>query len=313
VIEEVPTPVPGPGQIRIDIHAAGINPNDLLKLRGEHHEKPQPPFSPGSEVAGIVGAIGPGVTQFTVGDRVMATTPGAIGGMAEAIVLPADLAVRITGNMDFTVACGWLSSTVTAYDAVVFSGRPHPGETVLVLGAGGGVGLPAIEIAKALGCRVIAVAGSDEKLALARAAGADELIHHTRSAIRDEALRLTQGRGVDVIIDPVGGDAFRQAFRCLAWQGRLVVTGFTSRDIPEIRTILLLLKGVNLCGSNLSQTARHDPVKYHAACTQLFRWYDEGKVRSHVVATYPLKQVAEAMHRISGRDHTGKVAIRIRD
>lgn len=297
------------GQIRILVRAVGLNLNDLLALEGKHHLRPELPFAPGGEVSGIVTEIGNDVTQFQVGQRVMAMTEGGIGGLAEEVVVDAWAAVPFPASMDFVTAAAFLSSYFTAYDAVICAGHAEPGETVLVLGAAGGVGAAAIDIAKALGCRVLAVARSAEKCA--RAAKADAMIDASMGSYSDEILRLTGGKGVNVVIDPVGGEAFREALRCTAYDGRIVVAGFASGDIPQLRSIQLLLRGISLSGCNLSLRAQRTPERFQRAGEQLFQWYEAGMIHPMAVTAYPFDRATEALARISARDRVGKIVVKL--
>jgi NADPH2:quinone reductase len=311
VIEEIPERDPGPDEIRIAVHAAGVNPNDALKISGAHHDRPQPPFCPGSQVAGVVTATGVDVKSFRPGDRVMAILPRLLGGWAEHAVTSAHLAVALPPSVDFTVGSGFFASYVTAYDALVHAAEVRARDTVLVTGAGGNVGYAAVEIATLLGARVIAVAGHPETQALARAAGAQHVIDHHAGTLREEVLSLTAGRGVDVVIEVVGGDLLRQALRCIAWRGRFTVTGFISGDVPEIRAILMLLKCFDIRGANLSQTAAHDPAAVVAACKQLFAWYSAGKLRVPAARGFAFDDFAAALRHCLERRTAGKVFLSV--
>lgn len=313
VMEDVaPRPL-APDEIRVEVHAAAVNINESLKLQGRHHEKPAVPYTPGGDLAGVVMELGADVTRFAIGDRIVGGAKTTIGAWAEQAVALEELSVRIPDAMSFDVAAGFLSGYATAYDAVIHTARIAAGETVLVTGAAGGVGLAAIEICKILGATVIAVAGGDAKIALCRSRGADALIDHARQSLREEVARITAGKGVDAVIEVCGGDMLRESLRCLAWRGRLVVTGSTSFDNPDMKGLYLLLKGIEMRGANLSLTIRHDLPAYHAACRQLFAWLEAGQLRPHVSASFRFSDYVEAIRFVLRRTHTGKVVIRIRD
>lgn len=241
VLEEVASPVPKKNEILLDVHAAGVNFPDTLIIEGKYQFKPPFPFSPGGEAAGVVSAVGEKIGHLKPGDRVMALT--GWGSFAEQVAVPGYNVLPIPAAMDFNTAAAFSMTYGTSMHALKQRGNLQPGETLLVLGASGGVGLAAVEIGKAMGARVIAAASSAEKLAVAKAAGADELINYSETSLKDEIKRLTDGNGADVIYDPVGGDLFDQAIRSIAWNGRLLVVGFASGRIPELPVNLALLKG----------------------------------------------------------------------
>ncbi|HEV7999454.1 MAG TPA: NADPH:quinone oxidoreductase family protein, partial [Planctomycetaceae bacterium] len=230
-LEEVPDPQPGDGQILIDVYAAGLNFPDVLQIAGKYQFQPPFPFTPGAEVAGVVTAVGANVTSVKPGDRVMGM-PG-IGGMAERVVVTTDSINPMPEGMDFATASGFELAYGTSYHALKQRGQLKAGETLLVLGASGGVGLAAVEIGKAFGARVIAAAGSDEKLQVAKSHGADVLLNYSQASLKDKMKELTGGKGADVIFDPVGGDLFDQATRSINWNGRLLIVGFASGTIPK--------------------------------------------------------------------------------
>lgn len=312
VIENIPSPAPGPGQVRIAVHAAAVNLNDLLKLQGKHHEQRAVPFSPGSGIAGTVEALGAGVSGLAPGQRVLATMEHAAGGFAEEAVTAAALVTPMPPSMSFEVGCGFTGGVVTAAEAVLSVGETKPGDVVLVTGAGGGVGSAAVAMAKAAGATVIAVAGSSQRLDIARQAGADHLINHRTQDLREAVMRTTASRGANVVIEVVGGQMMRDALRCIAWRGRFVVTGFASFDVPEIRTILVLLKGFDLRGANLLLTAQKDPPAYRAICEQSVRWYSEGKIPVSIAATFALEDAAKALRFVEQGEHAGKVVLKVR-
>jgi NADPH2:quinone reductase len=245
-IEEHPDPVPGDGEVLVDIKAAGINFPDVLLIGGNYQVKIPPPFVPGNEAAGIVEAVGASVKRFKAGDRVIITPPA--GGFAEKCVLAEKLCLPLPGSMSFEQGAGFTITYATSYHAFRQSTAVRPGETVLVLGAAGGVGITAVEIASALGAKVIAAASSEEKLQFAREAGADQTINYSQTSLRDAVKELTDGRGVDVVYDPVGGELAQMALRSLAWQGRYLVIGFACGDIPEFPANIALLKEASIIG-----------------------------------------------------------------
>lgn len=303
---EVPTV--GPGRIRIAVQAAGVNPNDVLAIEGGHHNRPDPPFVPGGEVSGVVAELGEGVDQFVVGERVIAMTPSGFGGLAEEAIVPVWSAISVPSSIDPMTAAGLLSSYFTAYNAVRIAGRGDAGDTALVLGATGGVGFAAVEIASALGCRVLATAGSAEKAAAIRRA--DAVIDLSRERLKDAVMRLTDGRGVDLVVDPVGGEAFRETCSCTAYEGRVAVVGFASGAIPQLRTIHLLLRGISLIGCNLGLCAEFSPERFRRAGEQLYRWHEAGLICPPSPAVYSPDEAVAAFARVTDRSRPGKVVIK---
>ncbi|MBG6119959.1 MULTISPECIES: NADPH:quinone oxidoreductase family protein [unclassified Sphingobium] len=308
-LKAVEVDVPKAGQVRIAVHAAGVNLNDALKVEGRHHEKPQPPFAPGSGIAGIILDVGEGVQGLAAGDRVVASMDGAIGGFATEAVTSAGTVARIPDTFDFATACGFSASYASAYEAVASVGKVAAGETVVVTGAAGGLGVPAIEIARARGARVIAIVSTPEKAQAARQAGADEVIDRVQEDVRARMLALTGGRGADVVIELVGGDALRLALRYIAFGGRIVITGFTSGDVPEIRAILMLLKGFELRGSNLSLASRKIPGHYAATCAALFELMAQGHIKPRAPTCYPLEKAVDAIRELQAGNVIGKIAL----
>jgi NADPH2:quinone reductase len=306
VFEEVPDPMPGPAQIVIDIHAAGVNFPDGLTVRGEYQFKPARPFTPGNEVAGVVSALGAGVTGFTLGERVVAAC--SLGGFAQKVAVDASAALPIPEGMDFATASGFMLVYGTSLHALTARGRLRAGETVLVLGAAGGVGLAAVEIAAALGARVIAAASSDEKLALAKAHGASIGINYATTDLKAELKRLVP-EGVDVAYDPVGGALTEAAVRGLAWRGRLLVVGFAAGDIPKLPLNLLLLREAEAIGVFWGSFVQRYPAEHARNVAQLFEWYGEGKLRPHIGARFPLSQTRDALALVMGRGALGKIVI----
>ncbi|WP_122553260.1 NADPH:quinone oxidoreductase family protein [Pseudomonas viridiflava] len=309
VLEDIPAPDVKKNEILLDIHAAGVNFPDTLIIEGKYQFKPPFPFSPGSEAAGVISVVGENVTHLKPGDRVMALT--GWGSFAEQVAVPNYNVLPIPESMDFTIAAAFSMTYGTSMHALKQRANLQPGETLLVLGASGGVGLAAVEIGKALGARVIAAASSAEKLEVAKNAGADELINYTDTSLKDEIKRLTNGNGADVIYDPVGGDLFDQAIRAIAWNGRLLVVGFASGRIPELPVNLALLKGASVVGVFWGSFAQRQPQDNAANFKQLFAWFEEGKLKPLVSQVYPLERAGEAIDALGGRRAVGKVVVSI--
>ncbi|QGW79842.1 zinc-binding dehydrogenase [Pseudomonas alkylphenolica] len=310
VLEEVASPVPKKNEILLDVHAAGVNFPDTLIIEGKYQFQPPLPFSPGGEAAGIISAVGEKVTDLKVGDRVMALT--GWGSFAEQVAVPGYNVLPIPEQMDFTHAAAFGMTYGTSMHALQQRGQLKAGETLLVLGASGGVGLAAVEIGKAMGARVIAAASSAEKLAVAKAVGADELINYSEHSLKDEIKRLTAGNGVDVIYDPVGGDLFDQAVRGLAWNGRLLVVGFASGRIPQLPVNLALLKGAAVLGVFWGAFAQRQPADNAANFKQLFAWFAEGKLKPLVSQTFPLAEAGAAIDLLGQRKALGKLVVTLR-
>ncbi|KIH80974.1 NADPH:quinone oxidoreductase family protein [Pseudomonas batumici] len=310
VLEEVASPQPAKNEILLQVHAAGVNFPDTLIIEGKYQFKPPFPFSPGGEAAGVVAAVGEKVSHLKVGDRVMALT--GWGSFAEEVKVPGYNVMPIPAAMDFTTAAAFSMTYGTSMHALKQRAQLQPGETLVVLGASGGVGLAAVEIGKAMGARVIAAASSAEKLAVAKALGADELINYGQDNLKDEIKRLTDGNGADVIYDPVGGDLFDQAIRSIAWNGRLLVVGFASGRIPELPVNLALLKGAAVLGVFWGSFAQRQPQDNAANFQQLFSWFAEGKLKPLVSQTYPLANTAQAINDLAQRKAVGKVVVQVR-
>ncbi|MEE1921622.1 NADPH:quinone oxidoreductase family protein [Pseudomonas sp. 148P] len=310
VLEDVASPTPKKNEILLDVHAASVNFPDTLIIEGKYQFQPPMPFSPGGEAAGVVAMAGENAGAFKAGDRVMALT--GWGSFAEQVAVPAYNVMPIPEGMDFVTASAFGMTYGTSMHALTQRGQLQAGETLLVLGASGGVGLAAVEIGKALGARVIAAASSAEKLETARAAGADDLIDYSQASLKDEIKRLTGGKGVDVIYDPVGGDLFDQAVRGLAWNGRLLVVGFASGRIPELPVNLMLLKGGAVLGVFWGSFAQRQPADNAANFRQLFAWYAEGKLKPLVSKTYPLAEAGEAIAQLASRKAVGKLVVKVR-
>jgi NADPH2:quinone reductase len=309
VVEEVPSPEPGPGEVIVAVKAASVNFPDVLIIQNKYQFKPALPFSPGSEVAGVVKAIGDGVTNVRAGDRVMGFT--TYGAFAEEVKTDAARLLPLPEGMDFTSAAAFGLTYATSDHALRDRGQLAPGETLLVLGAAGGVGLAAIEIGKALGARVIAAASTDDKLDVCRAHGADETINYATEDLRERIKSLTGVRGVDVVYDPVGGAYTEPALRSLAWRGRLLVVGFAAGDIPKIPLNLTLLKGCSIVGVFWGEFTRREPQRFAESMQQLGRWYAEGRLKPHVSQTFPLERAADALTLMASRQVKGKVVLTV--
>jgi len=310
VVDEVSSPEPGRGEVRVSVHAAGLNFPDTLMIAGTYQFKPPFPFSPGMECAGVIDAVGPDVSTVQPGDRVMAMT--GTGAFAEEVVTNEMSVMRIPDAMTFEEAAGFPVTYGTTMHALIDRGRLGEGQSLLVFGAAGGVGLNAVELGALLGASVIACASSEEKLAVARTYGAHHGIDYSKESIKDRVKEITGGKGADVIYDPVGGDAFDQALRCIAWDGRLLVIGFASGRIPSAPANLVLLKQCSIVGVFWGAWAQRDPHANRANFEQMFRWFEEGKIHPHVSATFPLDGVPEAMKALLSRSTTGKVVVSVR-
>ena len=306
-VDEVPEPEVLAGQVLIDVRAAGVNFPDILLTRGQYQFKPSPPFSPGGEVAGVVRAVGAGVSGIAVGDRVAATM--LYGAFAERVVVPALAVVRLPDAVSFEVGAATLLTYLTTLHALVDRAALKSGESLLVLGAAGGVGIAAVELGRLLGARVIAAASSADKLAFCREHGAAETIDYSREDLKDRIKALTSGNGVDVVYDPVGGELAEPALRGTGWQGRYLVIGFASGQIPKLPLNLVLLKGCQIVGVFWGSFAMREPAKNHAHADQLFAWIAEGKLRPAVDAVMPFTSAAEALGRIERRAVKGKIVL----
>jgi NADPH2:quinone reductase len=307
VVEDVASPVAGPGQVLVAVKACGVNFPDTLIIQGQYQFKPDLPFSPGGEVAGIVQAVGAGVTAFRAGDRVVAATTW--GGYAEEVVAEAARTLPMPEGMDFATAAGFVLTYGTSHHALKDRADLRPGETLLVLGAAGGVGLAAVELGKAMGARVIAAASNVDKLAVCQAHGADELIDYSNEDLRARVKAMTDGKGVDVVYDPVGGDYSEPALRSMAWRGRFLVVGFAAGRIPSLPLNLPLLKGCAIVGVFWGAFTRNEPQRNAENLQELVRWAAEGRLRPHISARYPLERVADALHDLMQRRAKGKVVL----
>ncbi|MES2016419.1 MAG: NADPH:quinone oxidoreductase family protein [Pseudomonadota bacterium] len=307
VVESVPDPLPGPGQVALDIKAAGVNFPDVLIIQGKYQSKPELPFTPGSELSGVVRAVGDGVSGYKVGDKVIAFT--AHGAFAQQIVVPAHALMPMPPGMDFDTAAAITLTYGTSHHAVVDRAALKAGETMLVLGAAGGVGLAAIEIGKALGARVIACASTDEKLAVCVAHGADATINYSKEDLREAIKAATDGKGPDVIYDPVGGIYTEPAFRSIGWRGRYLVVGFANGEIPKLPLNLTLLKGASLMGVFWGEFAKREPKANMASMRELMGWLAEGKIKPLISGRYKLEETAQALNDMAARKVTGKIVI----
>ncbi|AWN23649.1 NADPH:quinone oxidoreductase [Deinococcus irradiatisoli] len=303
----LPDLVAGPGEVVIEVHAAPLNFPDVLMIQGKYQLRPELPFIPGAEVAGLVTAVGEGVSHLQVGDRVASFVQ--LGGFAEQVKAPASATFPLPDGLDFAEGAALPLAYGTSAHALLDRAELKPGQTLLVLGAAGGVGLAAVQIAKALGARVIAAASSDEKLELCRQSGADDTINYAAEDLRARLKALTGGQGPDVIYDPVGGSLAEPAFRSIAWGGKYLVVGFAEGDIPALPLNLPLLKGASVMGVFWGEFARRDPKKNFANLRQLLGWMQEGKIRPHISARYPLADVPQALKDMAGRKVTGKAVI----
>ena len=307
VVEDIPALHAGAGQVVIDVQASGVNFPDLLIIANKYQFKPPLPFSPGGEVAGLIKEVGSGVTNVKVGDRVLAS-PG-FGGFAEEVDCAAQAVMPIPKEMDFATASAFLMTYGTSHYALKDRGQVRPGETLLVLGAAGGVGLSAVEIGKVLGARVIAAASADEKLEVCKQHGADAVINYAKEDLKQRIKELTGGQGADVVYDPVGGDFSEAALRATAWEGRFLVIGFAAGPIPKIPLNLTLLKGCDIRGVFWGSFVAREPQRHAANVRELMDWYVAGKLKPQIYAKYPLKDVARALGDIAARRVTGKVVL----
>ena len=309
VLEDVPSPKAGAGEVVVSIKAASVNFPDVLIIQNKYQFKPPLPFSPGSELSGVVKEIGPDVKNVKPGDRVIAFT--TFGAFAEEVKTEAVRLLPMPQGMDYASGASFILTYGTTDHALRDRANLQAGETLLVLGAAGGVGVAAIEIGKALGARVIACASSDEKLAVCREHGADEGINYASEDLRERIKALTGGKGVDVIYDAVGGPYSEPAFRSIAWRGRHLVIGFAAGDIPKLPLNLALLKGASVVGVFWGDYTRREPKHFAESARQLARWYAEGKLKPHVSATFPLEKAADAMNLLASRKAKGKVVVTI--
>jgi NADPH2:quinone reductase len=307
-LADIADPAPGPGEAVVKIAAAALNFFDTLIIANKYQTKPALPFSPSAEFAGTVERVGTGVTALKAGDRVLGYC--GYGAARERIAIAAERLVKLPGGLDFERAAGLTVTYGTTFYALKDRARLQPGETLAVLGASGGVGLAAIELGKIVGARVIACASSADKLAFAKTHGADDGIDYAHEDLKEALRRLTDGRGADVIYDPVGGAYAEAALRSIAWLGRYLVIGFAAGDIPKLPLNLVLLKGCDLLGVFWGSWIERDSRGHRANTEQLLTWCVQGKLSSHVHAVYPLSDAAAALKALAARQVMGKVILR---
>lgn len=306
-VEELPDPVAGPGQLLIAVKAASVTFPDILMLEDKYQFKAEPPFTPGGDLAGEVVGVGEGVEGWTIGDRIVGGT-GTTGSYAELVVIPALAARRLPDSVSFEMAAGLNYAYGTTYYGLKHRAQLHPGETLLITGAGGNVGLSAVEIGKLMGARVIASASSEEKLAMCRERGADETINYSTEDLKVRAKELTDGAGVNVVYDCVGGDLAEQALRAIAWEGRFLVIGFTA-GIPSIPLNLTLLKSCQIVGVFYGAMTMREPLRNAEISDALIEFVANGDLQPHASATYPLERASEAMRAMMDRTAVGKLVI----
>ena len=306
-LQQLPEPELGPGTVRVEVKAAGCNFFDILIVRGQYQVKPPFPFVPGSEVAGIVRAVGEGVEEFSAGDRVYGAVP--LGAFAEQTVVPGLMLRGLPQGMSFEEAAGFPIVYPTSYVGLVHRTSLRPDETLLVHAAAGGVGIAAVQIGKALGAQVIATAGGPEKLEVARKAGADLVIDYHDASWIDAVKQATDGRGADVIYDPVGGDVFDGSLKCIAWNGRLLTVGYAGGRIPEVKVNRILLKNIAVVGLHWGAYGVKQPEVVRETFDALARLYEEGKIAPVVYRSYPLEAVPDALEALASRRTYGKVII----
>ena len=307
VWKELPTPMPGAGEVLIEIKAASLNFPDLLIVQNKYQMKPPLPFVPGSEYAGVVRAVGSSVTHLQVGQHVACLS--GTGGFATHTIAPAALCMPLPDGFGFVDAAAFIMIYATSHHALADRAQLKPGETVLVLGAAGGVGTSAIQIAKALGARVIAAASTDEKCALCTSIGADASINYSQQDLREGIKQLTSGKGPDVIYDPVGGTMAEPAFRSIAWRGRYLVVGFAGGAIPSLPLNLTLLKGASIVGVFWGGFAKNEPTANARAMTELALWYGQGKIKPVIDSTLPMAELKAAYARMGSRSVMGKLVM----
>lgn len=307
--EDVEPPACPPGYVRIDVEAAGLNYPDLLIIQGLYQFRPELPFTPGSEAAGRVSEVGEGVLDVAPGDRVIGID--VAGAMAEQFVAPHHNVYQIPDELAAHKAAGLPMTYGTAYHALVDRARLQAGEILLVTGASGGVGSAAVQVGRALGARVIAAVSSEEKADVARRLGASQVINYSTETLRDRVKELTDGGGADVIYEPVGGDIFLQTLRCVNWNGRILIMGFASGQIPEAPMNLPLLKGCSLVGVFWGEFARRQPDQNRANFGQILRWAVDGTIDPYVSATYPLADAKKALTALAERKATGKLVLTV--
>ncbi|MBY9066580.1 NADPH:quinone oxidoreductase family protein [Hyphomonas sp. WL0036] len=305
-LQDLPLPQPKPGEVRVAVKAASLNFPDLLMTEGKYQLKPELPFTLGMELAGVVDAVGEGVSQFSVGDEVAGGS--RIGAFSEYIAMPAAGLRKKPAALSFAEASAYGAAYLTAYVSLVRRGNLQPGETLLVHGASGGVGMAAVEVGKLLGATVIATSASDKKLETVKARGADHVIN-VNNGFREEVKALTGGRGADVIYDPVGGDVFDESVRCIAFDGRLLIIGFTSGRIPSVSVNMPLIKGFSVVGVRAGEYGRQFPEKGRENMEAIWKWAEEGKVKPCIYAEVPLADWRRAFDMMRSREVVGKVVL----
>lgn len=308
-VEDIPDPAPGPGEVVVGVRCAALNFFDTLVTRGRYQSKPALPFSPCGEMAGVVAAVGPGVSDLRVGQRVCGYV--GVGAAREKVVVKAVQVVPVPDGVSDEAAAGANVTYGTAIHGLKDRGHCAKGETVAVLGASGGAGLAAVEIARLLGARVIAAASSAEKLALCSRHGADEALNYAETELKQGLRDLTGGRGVDIVYDCVGGPYAEPALRAMAWEGRFLVIGFAAGEIPKIPINLLLLKSCDLVGVFWAEWTARNPLRHRANMEQVLGWIGEGRLEPHIHAAYPLERIAEAIGVLDRREATGKVVLKM--
>ncbi len=306
-IADIPGPEPGPGEVRVDLRAAALNFFDTLIIEGKYQVKPELPFSPGAEFCGVIAALGPGVEGWQIGERVSGYC--GYNGAREAVIASAERLARVPDALSDEKAAGLQVTCGTTIHALVDRAQIRKGETLVVLGAAGGTGIAAVEVGKALGARVIACASSPEKLAFARRCGADEVVDYAQENLRERLRELTDGKGVDVLYDPVGGDLAEPAVRSMGWGGRYLVIGFAAGEIPRIPLNLLLLKGCDIRGVFWGAYCKRDPKGQAAHMERLLQWAADGVISAHVDKVFPLDETPQALAYIAARKALGKIVV----
>jgi NADPH2:quinone reductase len=307
VIADIPPPVAGPDEAVVQVSAVGLNFFDTLIIQGKYQVKPDLPFSPGGEIAGIVESVGPGSTSVKPGDRVMAYI--GFGGAREKIAVAAEKLVKVPEGLSDEAAAGLLIAYGTSFHALKDRGRLEPGQTLVVLGASGGVGQAAVEIGKAMGARVIACASSDDKLDFCRTLGADDCVNYEKSDLKEALKQLTGGKGADVIYDPVGGTLTEPALRAIAWRGRYLVVGFAAGEIPKLPLNLVLLKGCDVVGVYWGAHTDKEPALHRAGMAELLSLAASGRIKPHIHRTYTFEDIALALAALARREVKGKVVL----
>lgn len=306
--QDLPSPALGTGQVRVAVHACGVNFADTLMIQGLYQVKPPFPFSPGFEAAGEVIEVSEGVTHLKAGDRVIAL--GEYGGFAEEIVVPAAMVLPIPENMEMVTAAGFAVAYGTSHLALAHRANLQAGETLLVFGSAGGVGLTAVEIGKLMGATVISCASSEEKQQLALRYGADHVMGY--GEVRDQVKEITKGKGANVVYDPVGGDAFDAGMKVIAWEGRLLVIGFAGGKIPQVGVNMTLVKNCSIVGVYWGAYALNRPQVLRQSLETLLKWYAEGKLKPHISETFRLPDAPQALSILMERKSTGKVVVKVR-